>query len=49
METAIEQLLSGLIGVDSGVGALLGGIVAGLTFHPISVRIDRLVQQRVQV
>lgn len=45
LEAASEEILNDVLGVESRAGAILGGVVAGLTFHPLSLWIDRRVRR----
>jgi hypothetical protein len=44
LETLTEELLSALLGWESRAGAIVGGVVAAATFHPLSRRIDGAVR-----
>lgn len=38
-------VLADFFGLESRAGAMIAGLVAGLTFHPLSLRIDRYVKR----
>jgi hypothetical protein len=46
----LEEILAGFVsqttGIDAGVGAVLGGVVAALAFRPISTRLDAFLKSR---
>ncbi|MEE9255204.1 MAG: hypothetical protein V3U43_09725, partial [Pseudomonadales bacterium] len=44
METAIEELLAEVLGLESRIGGVVAGICAALAFRPLTVRIDRWIQ-----
>jgi hypothetical protein len=45
---AVEELLAAQLGaatgIDTGAGAIIGGVLAALAFRPLSVRIDRMLK-----
>ena len=44
VEELLAEQLGAATGIDTGVGAILGGVLAALAFRPLSIRIDRMLK-----